>query len=302
MTPSPRGHYANILPTFMIDMPKDVSLLQPSYTLPLPSLEGPHLRLQCLHLLVQLGEPLLDMTEAVDFSAKGPVPYPCQHVVNARCIHIVEAEGYKVVGAETGYASDVEYRCRMNEPLVDLSLAVKHAVGVGVVGHFDFDVFGRYRNPVPVDDVKRNVLRSMIHFESGWERGLGAQSDLDADRVSLPGVIEPDRAFFCFAHTSSTSSSTTSVIAQPFGILAYARYLRSIFVVFFIGVDIVPVEMSRGVDSIPVERLLPLRASWQNSIEGPQGVSQSAWRSHKDRVGTRLWHPVSVGSVAIVIF
>ena len=36
--PSPRGHYVNVLPTFVIDMSKDVSLFKPTYALSLPSL------------------------------------------------------------------------------------------------------------------------------------------------------------------------------------------------------------------------------------------------------------------------
>ena len=75
--PSPRGYHANILPTFVINTPEDVSLLETSYTLSLPGLESPHLRLQCLHLRIQLCKPLLDVTEAVDFSTEGLIPYAC---------------------------------------------------------------------------------------------------------------------------------------------------------------------------------------------------------------------------------
>ena len=71
--------------------------------------------------------------------------------------------------------------------------------------------------------------------------------------------------------------------------------------VFFVRIDIIPVEMSFIVNNVPVDRFQPLRASWQNSVEGPQWVSWSTRRSHKDRVGTRLGHPVSVGSVAVVV-
>ena len=242
------------------------------------------------------------MLKAVDLGTEGLIPYTCQCIVDAGRVHIVKADGYEIVGSKMGYVGDVEHGCSVNEPLVDLSLACKHTISVGVIGHLDFDVFGWHRDPVPVDNVKWNVLWSMVHFEPGGDRGLGVQSDLDADQVSLSGMVESDRAIFCFTHTSSTLSSTTSSIAQPFGILACKRYLRGIFVVFFIRVDIVPAEMSHGIDNVPVDQLLPLRASWRNSIEGPQGVSWSARRSHKDRVGTRLWHPVNVGSVTVVVF
>ena len=70
---SPGGHYANILPAFVIDAPKYVSLFKPTYTLSLPRLKGPHLGLQYLHLFLQLHEPSLDAAEAVDFRAEGPI-------------------------------------------------------------------------------------------------------------------------------------------------------------------------------------------------------------------------------------
>ena len=164
----------NVLSSFVINMPKNVSFLQSSDTLPLPRLKGPHLRLQRLHLRIQLCKPLFDVTEAVNFSAKGLVPYTRQRIVDARCVLIVEAEGYEVVDAETGYVHDVEYWCSVNEPLVDLSLTMEHAVGVGVVGHLDLDVFCGHRNPVSVDNVKWDVLRSAVHFESTGNGGLGS--------------------------------------------------------------------------------------------------------------------------------
>ena len=91
----------------MVDTPKYISFLESSYALLLPGLKSPHLRLQCLHLHVQLRKPLLDVTETVDLGTKGFVPYACERVVNARRIHIVEAEGYEVIGAEAGHVSDV---------------------------------------------------------------------------------------------------------------------------------------------------------------------------------------------------
>src|ERR1700722_11399726 len=89
--PGPRGHHVNVLPAFVINTPKDVSFLESSHTLSLPSLEGPHLQLQCLHLRVQLCEPLLDMTKAVDFGTKGLVPYAHQGIVDSGHVHIVKA-------------------------------------------------------------------------------------------------------------------------------------------------------------------------------------------------------------------
>ena len=64
--PSPRGHYTNVLPALLIDTPEDISLLKPSYTLPLSRLQHPHLLLQFLHLLVKFSEPPLDVAETVN--------------------------------------------------------------------------------------------------------------------------------------------------------------------------------------------------------------------------------------------
>ena len=90
--PGPRGHYANVLSTLVINTPKNVSFFQSSDTLPLSSLEGPHLCLQRLHLGIQLGKPPFDMTESVNFGAKGFVPYTRQCVVDARCVRVIKVE------------------------------------------------------------------------------------------------------------------------------------------------------------------------------------------------------------------
>ena len=45
----------------------------------------------------------------------------------------------------------------MDESLEDLALAVDHPVCIGVVGHLDLDVLGRYGVAVSVDDVERDV-------------------------------------------------------------------------------------------------------------------------------------------------
>ena len=80
--------------------------------------------------------------------------------------------------------------------------------------------------------------------------------------------------------------------------------MRGIFVVFFVVVivDEVPADTSRWGNSVPVERFLPLRASWRNSIEGPYGVSRSPRRSHKDSVGVLRGAPSSVGAVVTVVW
>ena len=64
--PSPRRHYADILPVLLVDAPKDVSLFESSYTLSLPRLQHPHLLLQGLYLLVKFSEPPLDMAETMN--------------------------------------------------------------------------------------------------------------------------------------------------------------------------------------------------------------------------------------------
>ena len=65
--PSPRGHYTNVLSAFLIDAPKDVSLLESPYALPLLRLQHPHFLLQCLHLLSEFSEPPFDMAEPMNF-------------------------------------------------------------------------------------------------------------------------------------------------------------------------------------------------------------------------------------------
>ena len=75
--PSPRGHYTNVLSVFFVNVPENISLLKSSHALLLSGLEGPHLQLQCLHLLIQLCKSLLDMPEVVYFSNKGLIPYMC---------------------------------------------------------------------------------------------------------------------------------------------------------------------------------------------------------------------------------
>ena len=64
--PSPRGHYANILPALLVDMPKDISFLKPPYTLPLSRLQHPDLLLQHLHLLGKFSESPLNVAEAMN--------------------------------------------------------------------------------------------------------------------------------------------------------------------------------------------------------------------------------------------
>ena len=133
----------------------------------------------------------------MDLRAKGFVADTCQSVVDTGGVRVIEVEGVEVFWAETGYTSDVEYRGGVNEPLVDLSRAGKHTISVGVVGHLEFDIFRRHRDFVAVDNVEGDVLRPVVHFETTGDGRLWARSDLDADRVSLPGVVKADRAFVC---------------------------------------------------------------------------------------------------------
>src|ERR1700735_1018662 len=104
---SPRGHYANILSSLVVDAPKYVSLLKPTYTLPLPCLKGPHLRLQGLHLRVQLREPLLDAAKPMNLRTEGFVSYACQRIVDVRRVRVIKAERREVIGAETRYGGNV---------------------------------------------------------------------------------------------------------------------------------------------------------------------------------------------------
>ena len=99
----------------MVNTSEDVSFFKSSYTLSLPCLEGPHLGLQGLHLLLQLREPLLDAMKAMDFSAEGLVPYTRQRVVDVRGVCVIKAERHEVFDAETGYVRDIECWCCVNE-------------------------------------------------------------------------------------------------------------------------------------------------------------------------------------------
>ena len=293
----------NILSTFFVNVPKDVSLLETSYTLSLSCLQHPHLLLQGLHLRFKFDEPPLDMAESMNLCYEGLISHACQHVVDMRHIRVVEVKGHQVFWSNAGDMCDVEYEGCVDESLEDFAFAVDHPVCVGVVGHFDLDVLGWYGAAISVDDVEGDVCRAYIGLKSIGHGGLSASISLDCDQVRTPGEIESDRAVFCFCHTSSTSSSFTSAMAHPFSNLAYSRYLRSIFVVFLIGVDVVPLDLyvTTSVGNVPTDLLLPLRASWRNSHEGPQGVSWSTQRLHKDRDGVLFTQLSKVTEVTVVV-
>ena len=88
-----------------------------------------------------------------------------------------------------------------------------------------------------VGDGKRNVVVLVIPLVPFRDEGL---TSLDPYAPLIPGVVQPNRAVFCFSHTILTlaSPSSSATWAHPLGILATPRYSLSIFTIFLIWVVI----------------------------------------------------------------
>ena len=193
--PSPRGHYANVLSALLVDAPKNVSLLESSYTLSLLRLQHPHLLLQRLHLLIEFRETPFDVTEMMDLGYEGAISDVCECIVNACRVGEVELKGGEVLRGDTRDVGDIEYGGSVNHTLENLTSAIEHPIHIGIVGHFDADILGGDGAAVTIDDVKGDVGESYVGLKFARDRGL-TPLRLDSDRVSLPGMVESDRACF----------------------------------------------------------------------------------------------------------
>ena len=107
----------DILSLLIINPPKDISLPKLSHALSLLHLQGPHLFLQHLHLLIEFCKSSLDITVPMDLHKEGLVADMHQHIVNAQHVLVVIAEGGKALVVDLGDIGDVEDWGSMDETL-----------------------------------------------------------------------------------------------------------------------------------------------------------------------------------------
>ena len=101
----------------------------------------------------------------------------------------------------------------------------------------DRNVLGGDLSSLIVGDEEGDVCGALIELEEAGD-GRRTVACLYPDRVHLPRVVEPNRAFFCISHTSSISSASSSAMStrtHPLP-LRLGQYSCSIWLVFFVAV------------------------------------------------------------------
>ena len=156
------------------------------------------------HLLIKLPQSPHKMAVSVNFCCEGTVLNAGQCRVHFRKLVPGRKELLQVLDRtlipiiETGRCMDFSSVCR--------AVRCKLAESVGVGCHEHCHILGRNGATMLVDDGERNVIVLVILLIPIRDWGL---TMLDSYTPLIPGMVQPDRAFLCFHHTLSTSSSPT---------------------------------------------------------------------------------------------
>ena len=91
----------------------------------------------------------------------------------------------------------------------------------------------------------------MVELKEVGDGGC-TMAHLDPNQVHLPRVVEPNRAFFCISHISSTSSASSSAMSSrthPLP-LRLGQYSCGIQVIFFVTVVVVEGIPDNGFETL----------------------------------------------------
>ena len=121
------------------------------------------------------------MPVLVQLHKEGPISNVHEGIVDAQCVLVIVAERGEVLIIDLRNVGDVKDWGSMNKVFEHFTCAIEHAIGIWVIGHLDLDVFGWHSLAVGINDVKGDILGSIVHLESVWNGGSGVWSCLDAN-------------------------------------------------------------------------------------------------------------------------
>src|ERR1700761_849462 len=169
------------------------------------------------------------MLVTMDFSCKGAVLN-----VGQRCIDLCKLipsgkELFQVL--DRTWLLVVEVGGGVDFSGVRRAVGSELAEGIGVGCHEHSHILGWDGVTILIDDGEWDVIVLVIVLVPIRNRRLTV---LDAYTPLVPRVVEPDRAFFCFSHTSSTSTTLMSSTTRCFQLVQDPLYGLSFQAVLFV--------------------------------------------------------------------